>query len=243
MIIEKRHPQICNNSLRLLIGKMTKKLIPILFLFFGCTSSSENGNSPDSEPKKSETIKFPKDLYLVDAGGCVFTASVVIDSIGQNLFLDKNRNVYFRTFDRSDTAKGPIPVLISRIYNACEGDSTYDLSKNIDITSFCSLGNSYYKDKLKVFVHHNMLDGGNLGIVEEADTGSFKVFRHFSQYAIDKRHVYYQGTVVEKANPKTFKVIYKVNAPDTVGWYGRDDRNYFDGLSICKKEDVEDYLK
>lgn len=211
----------------------------LLFLT-ACTAPVDK---PVSQTKANELTAntTSQNIYLVNNGGCVYVDSLVIDSIGNNLFLDKKGNVYFKTYDRSMDEK-VFPVLISSLYNACEGDSSYALRRNIHLASFRSLGANYYKDTNHVFVFNQMLDGGNLVILDEAHLKSFRVLQH-SFYATDKHHVYYMGRVLEKADPESFQCIYKSNNGDTLCHYGKDRRNYFYGENISSKAKTDEFLE
>ncbi|HKC66730.1 MAG TPA: DKNYY domain-containing protein [Bacteroidia bacterium] len=210
-----------------------------LLVLAGCNTSKTQEARAEQTETDLQNRSLKQNIYLIDAGGCIFLDSLMLDSVGNNLYADKKHKIYFKPFDYSDKKEGPRPVLISRLYNACEGDSTFDLRRNIDVPSFCSMGNLYYKDKNKVFIFNQMADGGNLNILEDADVKSFKTFKH-SPYATDINHVYYQGLPIEKADPKTFKVIYTFKASDTVGWFGQDHTYYFDGSDICTEEKIKE---
>ena len=212
--------------------------LTILFLFACSNPTTKEIPKEIAEETKPEI--FPPNVYLIDTGGCVYKDSLKVDSIGDNLFRDKKGNLYFKTYDQT---KHKIPVLISRLYNACEGDSTYDLANYIDVHSFHQLsGIGLYKDNKHVYIYNEMVDGGNIGLITNADLKTFRAIP-YSFYAIDKKHVYYQGMIIENADCKTFEGISKVAGKDTVCWFGKDKKNYFDGADICTKDNVEEYLK
>jgi hypothetical protein len=201
-------------------------------LFFACG----NSNDPQLIPT---THNF--DLYLINTGGCVYKDSLTLDSLGSDLFADKNGNIYFKGWDVVNS--GPsLPVMILRIYNGCEGGSEFDLKNNIDTGSFHFLGTCYYADSRRIIVHHEGLNGGSLGIIEKADVKTFRVIP-WSKYGSDKYHVYYDGLIVTEADPKTFRGIYKYTGHDTSCFFGQDDKNYFDGKVTCSKDKVESRLK
>ena len=156
---------------------------------------------------KTKENSFQNDIYLVNNGGCVYKDTVQIESIGNNLFKDKSGNLYFKTTDNSQEGK-PMPLLISRLYNSCEGDSTYDLSRNIDSKTFRNLGYNQYKDKKNVFFYQEMLDGGNI-IISGADAKTYTVIPH-SFYGKDIANVYYQGHKVTIADPASFEGVFKI---------------------------------
>ena len=129
---------------------MTRLLILMLIVFAGCSNT---------ETKKQNTVT--EKVYVINTGGCEHKDSMVIDSIGNNLVKDKKGNIYFKTYAHPESGE-PYIVLISRLYNNCEGDSTYDLAKNIDIPTFKALGGNYFGDKDKIFFYTEMSDGGNI---------------------------------------------------------------------------------
>jgi len=121
-------------------------------LISSCNSTPKVGKATQSHTQVDtfQRVTFPKNVYLINNGGCVYKDSIVVDSIGNNLYVDSKSNIYFKTYDRSHRSND-LPVLISRIYNGCEGDSSYDLKKNIDLETFREIGYDYYADKKRVF--------------------------------------------------------------------------------------------
>jgi hypothetical protein len=124
-------------------------------------------------PASTETVAYPYNNYIIDYGGCSKSDSTSFTDIGNNLFRDKNNEIYFLTFDRSDeTGKIKIPVFILRFSNECEGDgdSIYNLSKTIDVPTFKNLGNGAYKDKNHNYHFESMADGGVFSIQPDSAT-------------------------------------------------------------------------
>jgi hypothetical protein len=220
-----------------------KRPFTILFSIVLSSCNSTGVDKPIQAHRVVDTTQkliFSKNIYLVNNGGCVYQDSIVVESIGSNLYIDKNANLYFKTYDHSNP-DNELPVLISRIYNSCEGDSTYDLKNNIDVTTFKEIGYNYYTDKKKVFYHNKMSDGGNLVIADDIDVKTFKLFPK-SFYAMDKKRIYYKGSIVELADRKSFECISKLNGKDTLpAWFGKDKRYYFDGGDTCSKKQTQDY--
>ena len=218
-----------------------KTLYCIIFFLLAACHAPENKTAQDA-PKNDVSDSAPRqNIYMVDNGGCLYVDSITIDSIGHHLFRDQKGNLYFKTYDRSEPKK-VIPVLISRLYNGWEGDSSYDLRRNVDAATFRYLDGNYYKDTNHVFIFNQMHDGGNLVIFEEVDLKTFKTYPG-SFYAADKRHVYYMGRLVKKADPRTFQCIYKYDKDDTLCLYGKDSRAYFSGENKCSKAEVDAFLK
>jgi hypothetical protein len=217
----------------------------ISLLLSACGNSSGTKESIPKAPGRWEdpTLKeiavkpFPKNVYLIDNGGCVFKDSLVIDSIGNGLFKDNQGNLFFKTYECE--REGNHPVLIGRIFNACEGDSTYDLKRNIDLNSFKDLGFGFYKDKNRVFYLNETADGGTVGIIQEAEARSFNSIPN-SWYAKDGRHLFYKSERVEKADAASFIGIYRKrnSETDSICYSGKDNRHYFSGERICDKEEA-----
>jgi hypothetical protein len=181
---------------------MTRLLILLLIFFCSCSGR---------ETKKQE-INTEK-VYAINTGGCEHKETLVIDTLGNNLVKDKKGNIYFRAYAHPQTGE-TYTVLISRLFNKCEGDSTYDLSKNIDIQSFKTLGGNYFGDKNKIFFYTETAEGGNI-IATDADVNSFKTIPD-DFYGVDDDNVYYQGHIMENADPKNFQNNYKLSDVDSV---------------------------
>ena len=170
----------------------------------------------------------------------MYKDSIVVDSIGNNLYVDSISNIYFKTYDRSDPSND-LPVLICRLYNGCEGDSSYDLRKNIDLATFRDIGYNYYADKKRVFFHNEMSDGGNFVIADEIDVKTFKLFPK-SFYGYDNKRIYYKGSTVEFADRKSFECIYNLNGKDTLtAWFSKDKKYYYQFGDTCSKKQTEQY--
>ena len=223
---------------------MTRPFTIILTALLLSCSSTPNVDKATHSQTNVDTVQkltFPKNVYLINNGGCVYKDSIVVNSIGNNLYVDSKSNIYFKTHahNRSDPSNG-LPVLISRLYNGCEGDSSYDLKKNIDLATFREIGYDYYADKKRVFFHNEMSDGGNIGIAGEIDVRTFKLFPK-SFYGYDKKRIYYKGSAVELADRKSFECIYKLNGKDTLtAWFGKDKKYYFQFGDTCSKKQTEE---
>jgi len=185
----------------------------ILLLIFFCSCSGK-------ETKKQNTNA--ENVYVVNNGGCENKETLAIDTLGNNLVKDKKGNIYFKTIAHPQSGN-PYTVLISRIFNNCEGDSTYDLAKNIDIHTFKTLGGNYFGDKDKIFFYTESADGGNI-IATDADVNSFKTIPD-DYYGTDKDNVYYQGHIMENADPENFQNNYKLTQEDTLNLQDKDDGN------------------
>jgi hypothetical protein len=173
----------------------------------------------------------------VNNGGCILRKKK-IDSLKEDLFCDTDGNIYYKTMKFKEPGEFE-PIFISRLFNGCEGDSSFDLKKNIDIETFKKLGNGYYIDKKNVFYHNSMSDGGNIEIVENADIKTFRLLRN-SEYSIDKKLVYYKGSIVALADVKTFNPILKIqNGDTTLTNIGKDKRYFYSGYDTCSKSEIE----
>jgi hypothetical protein len=219
------------------------KFLPaiLLLVIIGCHSKQDKGTGFESRDK-AKKIVFPENHYLVNNGGCMYRDSLVVTDQGNGLFADKAGNLYFKTTDNSDR-ENPLPVLISRLYNGCDGDSAHDLKNHIDPASFTGLDYEYYKDKNSVFVHNAMSDGGNIVKIDGADAKTFRSLPS-SWFGADKDSVYYKGSLLELADRKTFSCIYVIVNGDTgLTYFGKDKRYYFKDYDTCKKSEVDEYLR
>lgn len=111
-------------------------------------------------------------FYAVNYGGCIGKKELVLNMVGENLYLDSIKNLYFLSFDKSNESDSiGKPVFIQRFYNECfnyiDVDtvidfSSFDLKNYIDIESFESLGEGKYQDKKSVYFHSDNVSGGDL---------------------------------------------------------------------------------
>ena len=162
----------------------------------------------------------------------IFYKSFKIDTVDKNSFKlishsssyskDKNQ-VYFkeRVVAKAD------PKTFKKIKNDFYKDANHVYIRghiiiNADPKSFQVISYMYQKDNNTVFV---MSKPTNI------DVNTFKVLtkiysnkEQFSLYAIDKNHVYFQGKIIVKADPKTFKVVEKKTSEKDYDAY---DKNYY----------------
>nr|WP_294859980.1 DKNYY domain-containing protein [uncultured Fluviicola sp.] len=114
---------------------------------------------------------YPLAEYLVDYGGCAGRDSLEFRSVGNDLYQDKEKNLYYLCFNRSDeTGRVKTPIFIRRFRTNCDGevldsDSIYDLRKTVDLPTFKKLGDGYYKDISNKYYFESMADGGEFRMV------------------------------------------------------------------------------
>lgn len=126
---------------------------------------------------------FPFSNYLINYGGCIGSDSLELKSLGNDLFRDRENNLYFLSYDRSDeTGKRKTPIFIKRFRTNCDGevyasDSIYDHRKTIDLATFQELGDGYYKDYSNKYYFESMADGGEFRIVYN-DLRTYIALRH-----------------------------------------------------------------
>jgi len=98
-----------------------------------------------------------------------------------------------------------------------EGEPYYDTS--IDVGSLEYMTDGYLKDKSRAYFGYMYKDV--LTPIRGADIESFKPLGEHSHYAKDKSRIYYEGEVVEGANPQTF-------------YYDRDKDYAYDGKKVYR---------
>jgi len=109
------------------------------------------------------------------------------------------------------------------IYITTMGAEEKKLKDVLDIETFERVGGlSYYRDKNYVYMHYGMSSGGWFGIVEGADSASFRSMG--SVYAKDKKYIYVERNGKIDVDYDTFEVF------ETVGdvcCYAKDKHNYY----------------
>jgi len=133
--------------------------ISLVMILFACQS----GNEPVFT---TETVIEPKEI-----------TSGEYQKVGEQLFQDKQGNLYFRTIDRSAiNDQGEVLARYNKqmYYDSVIGKDTtlvtIDLKGIVDPKSFKQTGEEgleiYYKDKKHTYFHLEMADGGTLHFVK-----------------------------------------------------------------------------
>lgn len=205
----------------------------------------------------SEIARFPYGKYTISYGGCGGSAMTEFTRAGDNLYKDSRNNLYFLAYDRSDEAGEARPVFILRFSNDCEGDSSdaiYDIGKTIDIASFKSLGDGYYRDAHHKYHHTSMADGGHLMIVQNDRETYIPQGKGFYLGADGKMYIetaeVLDGGKGEGSGPSFFREVpmVDVNRFKHLGqeeWYAKDSTNVYidhfmtDGRHIWVLEDAD----
>lgn len=90
----------------------------------------------------------------------------------------------------------------------------------IDLTSFQKLNDTFYKDKLHIYQHYNMSDGGYLYQLDSVDYASFKVLNDC--YAKDKHRLFgFRNNDVSFFDVASFKTC------DTCWCMAKDKNGYY----------------
>jgi hypothetical protein len=79
----------------------------------------------------------------------------------------------------------------------------------------------YAKDKNHIYYHNYE---GKLKIIKNADLKTFKSFND-GYFAKDKNHIYGNGKIIKKADPKSWKKLTEVNS-----LYSKDSKRFFYGF-------------
>ena len=134
-----------------------KTIFPVLLIVIATACQSEL-----KKDRKSEKIIEPKQITNAD-----------YKLVAENLFKDKNGNIYFRTIDRSsinDDREVKASYLINLRYDTIiDNKLSYvekELENVIDPITFKKVGKegltTYYQDKNHKYFHLETADGGTL---------------------------------------------------------------------------------
>jgi len=109
---------------------------------------------------------------------------------------------------------------------------------NADSKSFESLG-GYQKDNGHVWFNGKLLDGVNAKTLKvfTITIPARNSYEKYTDYAIDKDFVYYQGNRVLKADPKSFKVILS----KSMATYGINNTHIYSDGKIIKDADPKSF--
>jgi hypothetical protein len=128
---------------------------------------------------------------------------------------------------------------ITWIYGADQNDTIdgglKEMKYVIDTASFQFLSYMYWADKNNIYGFTPMSDGGTISLKLEADKKSFIVFEN-TEYAKDKKNVYYHNSILKEADSKTFKTI---NNKETPGLAFDKNYIYMFGERLTEK-DIEE---
>ncbi len=155
-------------------------------------------------------------------------------SIRDGLYKDHAGNFYFKTIDKTDTAKNT-DRYIHVVYSSAFGVGGLKPMKDVvHAKSFKTLGNCYYKDKNHVYYFFEMGDGGTMSVINEANTKNFKVFEN-SVFATDGKSIFSRGRKIDNAHVSSFEPIIIKNK---CNWYAKDKNNYYCGYRIMTEEEI-----
>jgi len=115
----------------------------------------------------------------------ILKGSIDTDSVGCDLFLDKNGELYLKTIVPQGCYNPRQILLNSTLY--LDEKNTAKIAKYIDIASFKTLGQGYYQDKKYIYYASQR----KVILIQNADCQSFKVLK--KRIALDKKHHYFEG--------------------------------------------------
>jgi len=113
----------------------------------------------------------------------VFSSFIIIKGADPDSFKVLNDSYYAKDKNRAYYFDHPIP--------------------GVDLTSFRALNKNYAADKDRIYHYYQTRNH----IVRNADVSTFSVFSKNSEYAKDKKNVYYEGNSVKGADVNSFKII------------------------------------
>lgn len=206
------------------------------------TAEGGDGSNRDCSPINFciVTIPNPDDAAFYEfygshyfgVGKDVYFTSMKIEGADVKTFTSGSENNYFDDL-------GAIAIDANNVYlkgKVVEGAD----ADTFDRVSYSS--NYYFKDSSSVYYRSSYLDS-ILVKLTDADVDSFHIDYNYQQLwgalAVDKDHVYYQGNVIEDADPRSFEFVGSNYA------CGKDDANYYllKGVYTYKKTTLEEWAK
>lgn len=203
------------------------------------------------ENSKKVIINIAYFLFLFFLIGCVKKKSIkeqnpinknsqIYVQIKDILYKDSKGNLYFKTVSHGDISEGirSEDIYIDEItYNTGKIEKLRNI---IDTVSFRRLNYIYYKDNDHVFVEIPMAYGSNFGIVNNADSKTFKSLGD-SYYAIDNKNCYYKGNSINKAENKSFKILKQKDGNENTA-YARDNNVYYTEGKPISHSKIKEYI-
>ena len=179
-----------------------------LILFFAILLCSCNQKKKDKEQQSSQ-IDISKNLRE----RIINHADTIINkSIGKGFYKNAKGEIFeLKLSGTGEDSLGwyRIQFLDSTIKNG-DWDKPGQLKKYIDIDTYYEDSISFYsKDKGHVYWQRSTSDGPVRFVVREADSKTFIGLKDY--WAKDKNYVFYGGSMVKYADPKTIKIFGKYN--------------------------------
>ena len=217
---------------------MIKGKILIFFLFILLIQSACNNERTKNKYNSQKTIsnnpikRINKRKSIIDRTNQIKQWK----KLECGLWKSKNGELGFKIIEGNEQG-----IIIDRYITelCCNGKK---LNSIIDTSTFKRLGSSFYKDKNHIYNYYAMAEGGNFGIVENADLKTFEVIGDC--YARDKENIFGERKMIMKnIDYKTFKTKKGIGcfAKDINGYYFWDQKIDTNNLndSIVKKAITE----
>lgn len=136
--------------------------------------------------------------------------TVVYRRLKCGLYLSSNGDLGYRSQEIYNENYDRRTRYITSVWDADKSDTLNGGLKEmkfvIDTSSFRFLSDLYWSDKNNVYGFTPMSDGGTVHLKTTADKKTFVALKN-TEYAKDKRYVYYRHSILEGADPKTFQLI------------------------------------
>ncbi|MGY3087610.1 hypothetical protein ACVWYF_000636 [Hymenobacter sp. UYAg731] len=161
-----------------------------IILSLGLTSCNSS-----TDQKKIEILDKPHETEQALQRDLADSSKLI--KIGGQFYKNRAGHLYERTFAQRD-ADGP-----ESFFEYFNGK----IPQNIDPLTFCALDGWYAKDKCFAY-YYRPTSGGMLCIkMDKADVKTFKIFQGHYQYAVDKKHMFKDGEILENMKPGKARVI------------------------------------
>jgi len=183
-------------------------------------------------------LKDDNNIYTIKSSDMVFTEFEIVDHtnidarsfrhISKNYYKDKNKTYVLDWGNLKEIDDNNTGELQTLDYNFSKNNNNVfwngKLLGNVDAASFKAISYKYSKDKNNVY---SFTTNNNFEVLENADPNTFVAYEAinhstnqmtFTDYALDKNHVYKKTTILEGVEPSTFELVDTRNA---------NQRNFF----------------
>lgn len=152
--------------------------------------------------------------------------TIIYRELKCGLYISANGDIAYKTEALINEEGDKTTRYASWIWGANQEDTVgnggiMEMKDVVDTATFKFLTELYWVDKNNVYGLTPMSDGGNVFLIEAADSKTLKIFGT-SDYAADRKNIYYRGNIVQGADRKTFKPVENIKKQE-LAW----DKNNF----------------
>jgi hypothetical protein len=172
-------------------------------LLYSCDQKKEDNKQQSSQIDTSKNIRE----RIIDHAD-----TIINKPIGKGFYKNAKGDIF--ELKRSGAGEDSLGWFRIQFLDSTIKDGDWDkpgqLKKYIDIDTYNEDSISFYsKDKGHVYWERSTSDGPVRFVVWEADPKTFYGLKDY--WAKDKNHVFYRGSIVKYADPKTIKIFGQYN--------------------------------